>query len=151
MGTTAGVAAIQAVLDRYEAATNVPANQAVYDDAELVTTGYTLSALLGRFGLSGIASLYDAGFVSAGQFFYCVILTWSSSEIPVSQSTAIDLEMLALWDNPAASGTALLGQQTAIASLSELSNDPMALRSAMAYVVNFVRANNISGVLPSVT
>lgn len=147
MGTAAGAAAIQNLLDRYEKTFESDDAQAVVVDAQLVAKAYILSRLLGKLGLSGVATFYDAGYLSAGEFFFCCILTWSGSELPVSNSTAADLEGYALAFTPTSGKITEFSTVTAVAP-AEISNDTEALRRAFAYLVNFVRANQVMGVIP---
>lgn len=144
-----GVAAAQEVLQYLYTEITTQEGDPVNDYANFVKQQVFLSAALSEYGLGGMAVLHDEGVISAGELFYCTILSWSvtSSSLPIS--ILDDLEAFGL-ENLASVSFSAVANVTKNQDAAKLTNNLPALSQAMSYLLAFGRAQALDSLVPVV-
>jgi hypothetical protein len=105
---------------------------------------------LDEFGLGGMAVLHDTGCISAGELFYCAILSWSTQQASLPIGVLDDLEAFGI-DNLASIDLARSTSITKDQDVAKLTNNVPALAKAMNFLLQFGRAQNLPALVPSAT
>ena len=144
-GTEAATTAIQYIMNKY---TDHQAEGYAVANAEFVSRIAFLTAALHEYGLSGMAVFYDEGMISAGELFFCAILSWSSRNSALPAQTCGLLEDYARGNyNTLSSGNIM--NVTSDTDVMKITNDITSLGQCMNYLMNFGRANNLPALSPA--